>query len=411
MQLSVDMTMEERLRYYLSLRGTSSRYSMETFRERVYSSGTSGFPEAYLFHRRAAAEHIIQYADAIGDLNRRFRDPHYAKETIYGRLVAPSLFLQGVCLPASGWKSTPGARSLYAGTDWEFYSPVLEGDELEFEGMGHVDAELVPSKSTGQMLHTTSVCAYRHRGGSIVATATGHIHHSALMNPPVSPGTPAGRDAPYQYSVDELRRIETDREGEELRGNLPRYWEDVVEGETTPHIVVGPYTMMSGIAWMAALPTAWSVKGERLERLATPWPDLSCFDPRINAPVNPELMRLDQELARGLGAPGSYDVGGEREALVSTLFHNWTGDDGFLWKYSVRYRKFVVHGDTNWYTAAVTRTYIEDARCCVDLDLSGVNQRGETTTRGAATVILPSRVHGAVRYPAPPSLDAVLPRC
>src|SRR5881398_947948 len=112
-QLSADMTMEERLEHYLALRGEATRYSMDTFRQRVYTSGPAGFPEAYLFHRRASAEHIVQYADAIGDLNARFRDRAYAKETVYGRLVAPSLFLQGVCIPASGWQSTPGARPFY----------------------------------------------------------------------------------------------------------------------------------------------------------------------------------------------------------------------------------------------------------------------------------------------------------
>jgi hypothetical protein len=32
----------------------------------------------------------------------------------------------------------------------------------------------------------------------------------------------------------------------------------------------------------------------------------------------------------------------------------------------------------------------------------GENQRGETTTPGHATVLLPSREHGPVRLPAPP---------
>src|SRR5437764_1025057 len=103
-QLSADMTMEARLAYYLALRGEPSRFDMKTVRE-VYTAGPRGFPEAYLHHSAALADHIRIYADAIGDLNRRFRDQEYAKSTKYGRLVAPSLFLQAVCLPTTGWHS------------------------------------------------------------------------------------------------------------------------------------------------------------------------------------------------------------------------------------------------------------------------------------------------------------------
>jgi hypothetical protein len=38
----------------------------------------------------------------------------------------------------------------------------------------------------------------------------------------------------------------------------------------------------------------------------------------------------------------------------------------------------------------------------VDLELSAVNQRGEQTTPGHATVLLPSRAHGPVRVPDAP---------
>ena len=49
------------------------------------------------------------------------------------------------------------------------------------------------------------------------------------------------------------------------------------------------------------------------------------------------------------------------------------------------------------------RKYLTDhARPAVDLDLTAENQRGEVTTPGTATILLPSREHGAVRLPDPP---------
>jgi hypothetical protein len=51
----------------------------------------------------------------------------------------------------------------------------------------------------------------------------------------------------------------------------------------------------------------------------------------------------------------------------------------------------------------VTRTYLAaDDRPAVDVELEAVNQRGELTTPGHATIFLPSRERGPVRLPDPP---------
>jgi hypothetical protein len=51
----------------------------------------------------------------------------------------------------------------------------------------------------------------------------------------------------------------------------------------------------------------------------------------------------------------------------------------------------------------VTRKYLaEGRRPAVDLDVWGENQRGETTTPGHATILLPSHEHGEVRLPPVP---------
>jgi len=46
------------------------------------------------------------------------------------------------------------------------------------------------------------------------------------------------------------------------------------------------------------------------------------------------------------------------------------------------------------------RKYMDGMKCCVDVECWGENQRGEVTVPGKATVILPSREHGPVIYPA-----------
>jgi hypothetical protein len=79
------------------------------------------------------------------------------------------------------------------------------------------------------------------------------------------------------------------------------------------------------------------------------------------------------------------------------------GDDAWLWKLECEFRRFNFVGDTHWMRGRVARKSLaEGGRPAVELELRGENQRGELTTPGRATVLLPSREHGPVRLPEPP---------
>ena len=53
-------------------------------------------------------------------------------------------------------------------------------------------------------------------------------------------------------------------------------------------------------------------------------------------------------------------------------------------------RGFNIMGDCTWARGKVTRKYIKDGNALVDIEIRGENQRGELTTPGLATVLLPS---------------------
>jgi hypothetical protein len=79
------------------------------------------------------------------------------------------------------------------------------------------------------------------------------------------------------------------------------------------------------------------------------------------------------------------------------------GDDAWLWKLDCQFRKFNYVGDTHWMRGRVVRKYLADGdRPAVDLDVWGENQRGENTTPGHASILLPSRERGEVQLPDPP---------
>jgi hypothetical protein len=79
------------------------------------------------------------------------------------------------------------------------------------------------------------------------------------------------------------------------------------------------------------------------------------------------------------------------------------GDDAWLWKLDCQFRRFNYVGDTHWMRGRIVgKAQGDDGQTAVVLEVWGENQRGETTTPGHATILLPSREHGEVRLPEPP---------
>jgi acyl dehydratase len=132
-----------------------------------------------------------------------------------------------------------------------------------------------------------------------------------------------------------------------------------------------------------------------------------------------QRVHWDPEWARRAGNPTVYDYGRMRETWLIHLCTDWMGDDAWLWKLDCQFRRFNYVGDTHWMRGHVVRKELVDGgRPAVELELTGENQRGEATTPGHATILLPSREHGPVKLPEPPggaktcqeALDALVDR-
>ena len=129
---------------------------------------------------------------------------------------------------------------------------------------------------------------------------------------------------------------------------------------------------------------------------------MSMFDPH----ATPDPGGREVVFARRSGNPTTFDYGRMREFWLIHACTNWMGDDAWLWKLSAEFRAFNYVGDTQWITGEVTRHYEADGgRPAVDVALRATNQRGQETTPGTATILLPSRSRGPVRLPDPPGAD------
>jgi hypothetical protein len=233
-----------------------------------------------------------------------------------------------------------------------------------------------------------------------------------------------GRDQaiePARYSDDEIAAIEDEYAAESPRGALPRWWEDVSEGDVVGPLVKGPLTVTDIVCWHVGM--GMGLYGVRALRLAAAnrrrVPRFFHRDPQ-NIPDVMQRVHWDPEFARRSGNPTTFDYGRMRETWLIHLCTDWMGDDAWLWKLDCEFRAFNYVGDTQRLSGTVTAKYLaEGGRPAVGLDLQAVNQRGRLTTPGHATVLLPSREHGPVRLPEPPggaardlsgALDAIVER-
>ena len=139
-----------------------------------------------------------------------------------------------------------------------------------------------------------------------------------------------------------------------------RTWNDVAEGQEIP-----PYTVKVG------------------------YMELNRF-----AGANDEYVaiHMDAEYAKNTAKlPDVIVMGNLKLAYLANALSDWIGDDGWIEKLAVDYRKMDVVNKSLSAKGKVTKKYQENGKHLVDLEVWIENEDGEVTTPGRATVSLPAR--------------------
>ena len=137
------------------------------------------------------------------------------------------------------------------------------------------------------------------------------------------------------------------------------FWEDVQEGMEMPALVKNPTTRQ--------LVQYAGASGDFYE------------------------IHYDKDFAQSTGLPGPIIHGALKNAFLAQLVTDWIGERGTLKKLSCQYRGMDVPGDTLLCKGTVTRKYMQDGQPTVDCEIWLENSKGEHTSPGSVTVILPSR--------------------
>ena len=415
---------------------------------RIYCQDGTDRSGGGLYNETVTADTIGRFARALGDSNPLYSDPVYAREGIYGGIIAPPLLECCICSTFIGGRM-PRVRgiSVYdGGTKWERFVPIRPGDsftaQTEYLGIEEITKpgagsrlllrshEIRLSNQTGIMVSRLTArslisCAppekTENSGGSAVkkSAAEGSAENRlseegpALIKPlaegsagnrPSAQGSAAGKTAgsvsqpvlsrPH-YSQEELeavgRNLDAQLSGDLRRGSRPRYWEEVQTGEELPEEVVGPYDESDGSALMAAIGAA--------NAFATKWAAVrfrkgsGLIDPETGARRHPIDRHMSDAAARAQGLPRAVVSGVHSQALLAKLAGDWMGDAGFLRSLDCRCRRPLYFGDLSIQRGYVTGKNRDEktGECFVTLRLEGVRQDGVVHTEAEAAVRLPSR--------------------
>jgi acyl dehydratase len=344
-------------------------------------------PRQPYFNTEAHSDTIRHFCHGIGDTNPLFTDRDYAKKSKFGRLVAPPCFLYSVYYAAKG-RGMPGIHAWHSGDDWEFYQPIIEGDEFTYTNT-LVDIKEKKSKMAGKILLQYHEINYINQRGEVVAKALNWTTRAGRVS--------SGRKGKYRdikkatYTSEEMKEIFSDYDNEVIRGADPRYWEKVNVGDELTPVVKGPLSVRDMIAWSMGAGSPFLQAHGLAYSFLKRHPGTDMIDSKTGKFDVPELVHMEETRAQEIGVPGAYDYGCQRISWLGNLLTNWMGDDGFLKRMRAELRLFNVVGDTTWLKGKVTKKYMTEKEHLVDIECWAENQRGEITMPGTATVQLPSK--------------------
>ena len=339
------------------------------------------------FNRYASPDTIRHFAHAIGDDNPLFTDEDYAASTRWGCPVAPPTFLFS-CFGRGAPQGLRGVHSMWGGASFEMHAPITSGTcilgTVALTGLTPKD-----SRFAGKTILQEHIYTFADGDGELLAKVK-EWHLRTERDTARRRGKHRQLE-PASYSPEEIERIFQDCEKEEVRGSKPRFWEDTSIGDKLAPVVKGPLRVTDNVAWKVGWgfrPFAYAHKlGVDYYRKHP-----MAFIPNDQGvPDVPERVHWDEDFARRVGVPTSYDFGPQRVAWLAQVVTNWMGDDGFIVSFRGEVRRFNLVGDTHWLKGEVTGKSEREERLLVTVTLSGVDQRGEETIRGGAEVMLPSR--------------------
>lgn len=354
-------------------------------------------------HVVASEDLIRHYAYAIGDVNPLWRDREYARNTMYGGIIAPPNFHSFIAAPYSGWPpSTTNASTMpgdtfnvgMTGCEWIYFRDTHAGDEFRcVDRMAEVSEHSKPGSGYRLFLHRAERKYFNQRDELVCIARGGNMRATSPKGKieAIFAGVQKTRKR-RRYTTAELdvvhRAYDDELAGKSRRGAEIRFWEDVTEGEELTPIVAGPLTVYDSAAFFHGMYVcAFGVKYSILKATGEKF---AMYDDTGEKMFGCEVHLRDTP---GAGTETAMGFGAQQTGIIAHLITNWMGDDGFVKHLHTKCRRPWDFGDIDWAKGKVMKKYIENDEYLVALEVSATNQDGVLQMPGTAVVRLRSREH------------------
>ena len=336
----------------------------------------------------ASPDAIRHFALGIGNLNPLWLDPEYAAMSRFGAIIAPPTFEYSCGVTFGG--GMPGVHSLYGGSDFVFLEPIRAGDSVS----ATIELDELVEKSSnyaGRMLQQIERMVYTNQDGVVVTDARHWVMRTERDAARAKAELPSRypKRTLQTYTRDGIAGIDEEYTREIVRGDEPRYWEDVEVGDALPPVVKGPLRVTDMLAYLMGTgsPYVRAHADNYLFRRDHP----AAYVPNEQGiPDIAERVHWENEFAHAIGVAGAYDYGQERPCWIAHMITNWMGDEGWLRRLKVRLARFNLIGDTTHTGATVEEKFVEGGEATVRCSVWSRNQIGEITAQGEAWIVLPS---------------------
>jgi acyl dehydratase len=361
----------------------------------------------------ATEDNIRNFAHGCGDDNPLYCDPHYAKKTRWGGVIAPGMFTGMINRPMKGdpvpdeikalRKSLfKGIHVFVSGSTWDFYRPVRPGDTI-YSFNGDESVEVKSSEFAGKSVIAVRRDVKVNQRGEVVA-----VYRILRVLTERKTAAKKGKNLsiqPATYTEEEFAKIEEVYANEKVQGAAKRWFEDVEPGDSLGTQAKGPLTVTDvicfhsgGYGFVPYAPTANRLAHKNRQRIPAFY-----VKNEHGIPDVAQRLHWDPVWAQAIGNPMAYDYGVMRENFLYQYLSDWCGDDAIILHVHDEIRKFNYMGDVQTVTGKILAKRQEGGQNLVDVAVAFTNQRGEESVRATATIALPSKDNALPMYPEVPA--------
>ncbi|MFZ4603923.1 MAG: FAS1-like dehydratase domain-containing protein [Caulobacterales bacterium] len=374
-----------------------------------------GFEEAAgtrEYIQTATVDNIRNWAHGCGDDNPLFCDPHYARKTRWGNVIAPGMMVGQINKPMLGDPVPDSIKALrkslfkgihvfVSGSTWDFYRPVCPGDTI-YSFRGDESCVEKPSEFAGRSVISVRRDVKVNQRAEVVA-----VYRILRVMTERKKAVEKGKYTkiePATYTDEELQAIEDVYAREHVQGAQTRWFEDVEKDDALGEQVKGPLTVTDVICFHAGgygfvpyAPTVGRLAHKNRKRIPAFY-----IKNEHGIPDVAQRLHWDPTWAQAIGNPMAYDYGVMRENYLWSYLNDWAGDDAIITHLHDEIRKFNYMGDVQRVAGRVLSKRVENGQSLVDVAVTFTNQRDEETVRANATIALPSKQRSLPLYPPVP---------